>query len=111
LLAAVLSVAITLGIQSHNDQVLSAQTAQSESELRTLGAQIAAIKDHQFGAMNEYVSAYAQVEPLLKDYDQKLQQYSDLCNMAQQRDKKRGLININGSTAGTTPRCGGTTRN
>jgi hypothetical protein len=94
LLAAVLSVAITLGIQSHNYQVLSAQTAQSESELRTLGAQIAAIKDHQFGAMNEYVAAYAQVEPLLKDYDQKLQQYSDLCNMAQQRDKKRGLINI-----------------
>jgi len=49
LLAAVLSVAITLGIQSHNDQVLSAQTAQSESELRTLGAQIAAIKDHSSG--------------------------------------------------------------
>jgi len=44
--------------------------------------------------MNEYVAAYARVEPLLKEYDQKLQQYSDLCNTAQQRDQKRGLINI-----------------
>jgi len=70
----VLIIAIALGIQSHNDHVLGAQVAQSELELRTLGAQIAAIKDHQFGTMSEYIAAYARVEPLLKDYDQKLQQ-------------------------------------
>lgn len=69
--------------------MLRAQVAQSESELRTLGAQIAAIKDHQFGTMNEYIAAYARVEPF-----QKLQQYSELCRTAQQRDQKRGLINI-----------------
>ena len=90
----VLIVAIALGIQSRNDRVLGAQVAQSESELRTLGAQIAAIKDHQFGTMSEYIAAYARVEPLLRDYDQKLQQYSKLCSTAQQRDQKRGLINI-----------------
>jgi len=90
----VLIVAIALGIQSHNDRVLGAQVVQSESELRTVGAQIAAIKDHQFGTMSEYIAAYARVEPLLKDYDQKLQQYSELCSTAQQRDQKRGLINI-----------------
>ncbi|MGB7464579.1 MAG: hypothetical protein WBW14_16910 [Candidatus Acidiferrum sp.] len=50
--------------------------------------------DHQFGTMNEYIAAYAHVEPLLKDYDQKLQRYSELCNTAQQRDEKRGPINI-----------------
>jgi hypothetical protein len=90
----VLIVAIVLGIQSHNDKVLGAQIAETESDLRTLGAQIAAIKDHQFGTMNEYIAAYAHVEPLLKDYDQKLQQYSELCDTAQQRDEKRGPINI-----------------
>src|SRR6267143_1408641 len=74
--------------------VLSVEVAQSESELRTLGAQIAAIKDRQFGTMSEYVAAYARVEPLLKDYHQKLQQYGELCSTAQQRDQKRGLINI-----------------
>jgi hypothetical protein len=52
LLAAALSIAITLGIQDHNDRVLGAQVVQSESELRALGAQIAAIKDHQFGTMS-----------------------------------------------------------
>lgn len=93
--AVVLIVAIVLGIQSHNDRVLGAQVAQSESDLRTLGAQIAAIKDHQFATMNEYIAAYARVEPLLKDYDQKLQRYSELCKTAQQRDEKRGPININ----------------
>ncbi len=94
LLGVVLSVAVALAIQRHNDRVLNAQVAQSESELRTLGAQIAAIKDRQFGTMSEYVAAYARVEPLLKEYDQKLQQYSELCSTAQQRDEKRGLINI-----------------
>jgi len=93
-LGVVLSVAVALAIQRHNDRVLNAQVAQSESELRTLGAQIAAIKDRRFGTMSEYVAAYARVEPLLKDYDQKLQQYGALCSTAQQRDQKRGRINI-----------------
>ena len=53
LLGVVLSVAVALAIQRHNDRVLNAQVAQSESELRTLGAQIAAIKDRQFGTMSE----------------------------------------------------------
>ena len=94
LLGVVLSVAVALAIQKHNDRVLDAQVAQSEAELRTLGAQIAAIKDRQFGTMSEYIAVYARVEPLLRDYDQKLQQYSELCSTAQQRDQKRGLINI-----------------
>ena len=93
-LAVVASIAIALSIQDHNDRVLGAQVVRSESELRTLGAQIAAIKDHQFGTMSEYIAAYSRVEPLLKDYDQKLQQYSELCSTAQQREQSRGLINI-----------------
>jgi hypothetical protein len=94
LLAASVSIAIALGIQDHNDRVLGAQVVRSESELRALGAQIAAIKDHQFGTMSEYIAAYARVEPLLKDYDQKLQEYSELRRTAQQREQSRGLINI-----------------
>src|SRR5258708_20769258 len=44
--------------------------------------------------MAEYVAVYAQIEPLLTEYDQKLREYSELYNTAQQRDQKRGLINI-----------------
>ena len=48
-----LIVAIALRIQNHKDHVLSAQVAQSDLELKTLGAQIAAIKDHHFRTMSE----------------------------------------------------------
>jgi len=46
----VLIVVIALGVQSHNDRVLGAQVAQSELELRTVGAQIAAISIASFAA-------------------------------------------------------------
>ena len=89
-----LGVAVVLGIQNREDHVLTGQITQTEAQLRALGTRIADIKDHEFRTMAEYVAAYAQVEPLLTAYDQKLQEYSELYNTAQQRDKKRGLINI-----------------
>ncbi len=90
----VLGVAVVLGIQNHEDHVLTAQITQTEAELRLMGSRIANIKDHEFKTMTEYVAAYAAIEPLLTEYDQKLQEYSELYNTAQQRDHKRGLINI-----------------
>jgi len=92
--ASALSVAIVLGVQNQEDHVLTAQITQKEAELRAMGARIADIKDHEFKTMAEYVAAYAKIEPLLTEYDQKLQEYGELYNTAQQRDQKRGLINI-----------------
>jgi len=92
--ASALGVGIVLGVQNHEDHVLSAQITQTEAQLRALGGQIADIKDHEFKTMAEYVAAYAQIEPLLTEYDQTLQEYSELYNTAQQRDQKRGLLNI-----------------
>ena len=43
-----------------------------QSELKSAGAQIASIKDADLQSMNDYISAYAQIEPLQKEYDQKL---------------------------------------
>jgi len=94
IVASVLSIVTVLGIQNHEDHVLTAQITQTEAQLRALGAQIADIKDHEFMTMAEYGVAYAQIEPLLTEYDQKLQEYSQLYETAQQRDQKRGLINI-----------------
>lgn len=45
----VLSVAVALGIQNHNDSVLDAQVVQSELELGVVGARIVDIKTGQFG--------------------------------------------------------------
>jgi hypothetical protein len=94
LAGAFLAVVVAIGIQHHNDRLLSARLIQSEVELQTTGATIADIKDHKFKTMAEYVSAYVQIEPLLSDYDHKLQAYADLCNRAQRRDERRTLINI-----------------
>ncbi len=94
IVASVLSIVTVLGIQNHEDHVLTAQITQTEAQLRALGAHIADIKDHEFKTMAEYGVAYAQIEPLLTEYDQKLQEYSQLYETAQQRDQKRGLINI-----------------
>jgi hypothetical protein len=90
----VVAVLIALGIQDHDDHVLAAQMIQSEAGLKTTGARIADIKDHEFKIMADYVNAYARVEPLLHDYDHKLREYIDLCNKAQLRDARRLLINI-----------------
>jgi hypothetical protein len=87
-----LFLAITLAVQNLNYRELEARMEQSESELRVVGAQIADIKDHQFGAMSQYIEAYARVEPLLSTYDQKLQKLSDLYNVAQERNRKPRLI-------------------
>ncbi len=92
--AGALGVGIIFGVQNHEDHVLSAQITKTEGELRATGARIADIKDHEFTTMAEYVAAYAQIEPLLTEYDQKLREYSELYNTAQQRDQKRGLLNI-----------------
>ena len=94
IIAGALGVAIIFAIQTHDDHILTAQITQTEGELRATGARIADIKDHEFKTMAEYVAAYAQIEPLLTEYDQKLREYSELYNRAQQRDQKRGLLNI-----------------
>jgi len=94
IVASALGVAILLGVQNHEDHVLTAQITQTEADLRVIGDRIANIKDHEFETMAEYVAAYAEIEPLLTEYDQKLQEYSELYTTAQQRDQKRGLINV-----------------
>jgi hypothetical protein len=94
ILAIVIVVAITFAVQSRNDEVISAEIARTGAELQTIGTQIADIKDANLKSMNDYIGAYAQIEPLLKEYDQKLQKFSDLCRLAQERDRHRGLFNV-----------------
>ena len=68
LAGAFLTVVVAIGIQRHNDRLLSAQLTQSEVELQITGARIADIRDHKFKTMAEYASAHVQVEPLLNDW-------------------------------------------
>jgi hypothetical protein len=85
---------IAEGIESHNDRVLDAQITESQSEMRLVGAQIAQMKDRDFEFMAQYIQVYARIGPLVNDYDQKLQKYSDLYRSAEQRDEHRSVIHF-----------------
>ena len=62
--------------------------------LQGTGAQITSIKDANLQSMNDYISAYAQIEPLQKEYDQKLPRLIELFQLAQERDSHRGFFNV-----------------
>lgn len=94
LIAVVGGVATTFVIQDRNDRNLSEELARTGAELQGMGAQIASIKDADLTSMNDYISAYAQIEPMQKEYDQKLQRFSDLFQLAQERDSRRGFFNV-----------------
>ncbi len=94
LLIAVIAVAAALAIEDRRDEAFAAEITRAESDLRELGAQIAAIKDGELTSMNDYIAAYAQVEPLEKEYDQKLQKFTDLYRTAKERDSHRSVMNL-----------------
>lgn len=89
----VIAVVIELAIQSHDERVLTGQMIQTETDLKTTGAEIADIKDRKFDSMADYINAYAHIEPILDEYDHKLHQYVDLCNRAQVQDEQWLMIN------------------
>jgi hypothetical protein len=88
---------IAVGIESHNDRVLDAQIIESQSEMRSVGAQIAQMKDRDFESMAQYIQVYARIGPLVTDYDQKLQRYTGLYRIAEQRDQHRSVIHFGDS--------------
>ena len=83
---------VALALESHEEQRLEAAIDRASSELKSTGAQIASIKDADLQSMNDYISAYAQIEPLQKEYDQKLQTMVELCRAADDWDSHRSSI-------------------
>jgi hypothetical protein len=63
-LTAAAAVATALAIQDRKDDAITAEITREESHLRELGAQIASIKDADLTSRNDFIAAYAQVEPL-----------------------------------------------
>jgi hypothetical protein len=86
--------AIAVGIENHTDRVLDAQITESQSEMRVVGGQIAQMKDRDFKSMAQYIQVYTRIEPLVNDYDQKLQGYTGLYRIAEQRDQHRSVIHF-----------------
>ena len=96
--AAILTVIVgavtTFVIQDRRDRALAVEIERTQSELLGLGGQITAIKDADLTTTNDYIAAFAQIEPIQKEYDEKLQKFSDLYSYARERDSHRGLLDI-----------------
>jgi len=52
------------------------------------------MKDRDFEFMAQHIRVYARIGPLVNDYDQKLQKYSDLYRRAEERDQHRSVIHF-----------------
>lgn len=94
LLISFVAVAVALAIQDRTDRTMMAEISREESELRELGTQIASLKDATLTTTNDFIAAYAQVEPLEKEYDQKLQKFSELYRTARERDSHRSVFDL-----------------
>ncbi len=92
--AILIVIAIAFATQEHNDRVLTEDLDRTGVELQVLGRQIADIKDADLVSMNDYICAYAQVEHVQSDYDQKLPKYNELYSLARKRDSDRGIFNV-----------------
>jgi hypothetical protein len=84
----------TLVVRDRNEKEMLSQLDRSQSDLRVLGGQIANIKDGDLASVNDFISAYAQIEPLEKEYEAKLQQFSVLYERARERDSHRGWLDL-----------------
>ena len=89
-----LCAAIAFAIENQRDRQLTDQIGQTQSELLSLGGQITSIKDAELTTPNDFIAAYAQVEPLERDYDQKLNEFDKLYNAILQRDAHRSLFDL-----------------
>jgi hypothetical protein len=83
-----------LAVRDREDKAMANQLERAESELRGLGGQIARIKDADLSTANDVINAYAQIEPLEKEYEVKLQRFADLYTEARDRDSHRGWLDL-----------------
>ena len=95
---AVIAIIVAIGagfvIQDRRDKALASEIERTQSDLLGLGGQITTIKDADLTTTNDYIAAFAQIEPIQKEYDEKLQKFSDLYNSARERDSHRGILDI-----------------
>lgn len=99
----VLIFAVTFGIQNGNDRVLNEKITSATSELGGVGTRIGAIKQRDMKTTSDYIQAYSEIEPLLPEYNSKIQQCFEIYQEGRQRGERRGPINIQRFYQSNTP--------
>ena len=75
-------------------RMASAKVEQSTKAFQDVAAKIGTIKSRELRTTKDYIDAYEEIDPLLVDFDARLQQFTDTLNEAQRRDNNRGPVNI-----------------
>jgi hypothetical protein len=94
LITGALCLGTTFGIQSGNDRKSTAQVEAHTREFRDLAQRIGVIKTRNLKTTQDYVEAYDEINPLLVEFDGKLQQLTDILAEARQRERNRGPLNV-----------------
>ena len=93
-LTAVLSIAITFGIQNGHDRFTTFQVESGMDAFKNVATQIGAIKSRDLRTTKDYIDAYGEIDSLLPQFDEKLKDYTRFLADAEQRDRDRGPLNI-----------------
>ena len=94
ILVLVAALTITFVIQDRSDRALEREIVRTTSKLQIVGNEIADIRDAQRNNLNDYISSYAQIEPLLTQYDEKLQECTNLYSQARERKSHRRIVHV-----------------
>jgi hypothetical protein len=94
LFVAMLCIAITFGIQNGGDRRTTIEIEQGTKDFQSVAVKIGGIKGRELKTTKDYIDAYAEIEPLLSDFDDRLRRFTGILKDSQERDKNRGPLNI-----------------
>ena len=89
-----LSAATTFGIQNGNDRLVTTKMKEGMAGFQDTAVKIGAIKSRDLRTTSDYIEAYEEMEPLITEFDAKLETFREVLSQARDRDKNRGPVNI-----------------
>lgn len=89
-----LCVATAFGIENGNDRKTTAEVGEATKGFQDIASKIGAIKGRDLRTAKDYIDAYEEIDPLLLQFDDKLQRFTEILSEAEQRDRSRGPLNI-----------------
>ena len=89
-----LGLAATFGIQSGNDQIVTAQVTDVMKDLKTVATKIGEIKQRDLQTTGDYIQAFSEIEALLPEFELQVNRYNEIVQKLNQTDASRGAINI-----------------
>ncbi|MGB8801605.1 MAG: hypothetical protein WCC97_13025 [Candidatus Acidiferrales bacterium] len=90
----ILSAATTFGIQNGNDRLVTMKVKEGMAGFQDVAKKIGAIKNRDLRTTSDYIGAYEEMEPLLAEFDGKLEIFRKVLSQARDSDKNRGPVNI-----------------